>query len=44
MLDIHDHFIPTFHETATVEFIDENGGGLGLRLRKPFRSNSKQPK
>jgi hypothetical protein len=25
-------------ETARVEFIDENGGGPGLRLRKPQRS------
>jgi hypothetical protein len=25
-------------ETAGVEFIDENGGGAGVRLRKPTRS------
>jgi predicted transcriptional regulator len=25
-------------ETAGVEFIDENGGGPGVRLRKPVRS------
>jgi len=29
---------------AGVEFIDENGGGPGVRLRKPLRSKSKQPK
>jgi hypothetical protein len=28
-------------EAAGVEFIDENGGGLGVRLRKP---NAKGPK
>ena len=31
-------------ETTGVEFIDENGGGPGVRLRKPLRSKSKQPK
>jgi transcriptional regulator with XRE-family HTH domain len=31
-------------EAAGVEFIDENGGGPGVRLRKPLRSKSKQPK
>lgn len=25
-------------ETAGVEFIDENGGGAGVRLRKPRKS------
>jgi hypothetical protein len=25
-------------ETAGVEFIDDNGGGSGVRLRKPQRS------
>jgi hypothetical protein len=25
-------------ETAGVEFIDENGGGVGVRLRKPGKS------
>ena len=25
-------------QTAGVEFIDENGGGAGVRLRKPGRS------
>jgi len=29
-------------ETAGVEFIDENGGGAGVRLRKP--NNRKQRK
>jgi hypothetical protein len=29
-------------ETAGIEFIDENGGGLGVRLRK--RQGSKTPK
>jgi hypothetical protein len=29
-------------EMAGVEFIDENGGGSGVRLRK--RQRSKQPK
>jgi transcriptional regulator with XRE-family HTH domain len=29
---------------AGVEFIDENGGGPGVRLRKPSRSNMKQSK
>jgi transcriptional regulator with XRE-family HTH domain len=24
-------------ETAGIEFIDENGGGVGVRLRKPSR-------
>ena len=24
-------------EAAGVEFIDENGGGSGVRLRKPYR-------
>jgi hypothetical protein len=27
-------------EAAGVEFIDENGGGPGVRLRKPVRGNS----
>jgi hypothetical protein len=31
-------------ETTGVDFIDENGGGPGVRLRKPLRSKSKQPK
>jgi len=31
-------------EAAGVEFIDENGGGPGVRLRKLLRSKSKQPK
>ena len=31
-------------EAAGVEFIDENGGGPGVRLRKPLRSKPKQPK
>ena len=31
-------------ENAGVEFIDENGGGPGVRLRKPSRSKPKQPK
>src|SRR5437879_6530881 len=31
-------------ESAGVEFIDENGGGPGVRLRKPSLSKPKQPK
>ena len=27
-------------EAAGVEFIDENGGGPGVRLRKPVRGNT----
>ena len=27
-------------EAAGVEFIDENGGGFGVRLRKPVRGKS----
>jgi hypothetical protein len=42
MRDIHNHCVPTFRETTTVEFIDENGGGPGVRLRK--RLGSKKPK
>ena len=30
-------------ETAGVEFIDENGGGPGVRLRKRQRSNTPRP-
>jgi hypothetical protein len=26
-------------ESAGVEFIDENGGGAGVRLKKPFRKH-----
>jgi hypothetical protein len=26
-------------EAAGVEFIDENGGGAGVRLRKPHKSD-----
>jgi transcriptional regulator with XRE-family HTH domain len=29
-------------ETAGVEFIDENGGGPGVRLRKPLREKSRK--
>jgi hypothetical protein len=29
-------------EMAGVEFIDENGGGPGLRLRKPQRSKQRK--
>jgi ribosome-binding protein aMBF1 (putative translation factor) len=29
-------------ETAGVEFIDENGGGAGVRLRKPNETKSKK--
>lgn len=29
-------------ESAGVEFIDENGGGAGVRLRKPQESRSKK--
>ena len=29
-------------ESAGVEFIDENGGGPGVRLRKPFGSSKKK--
>jgi predicted transcriptional regulator len=32
--------IQTALERAGVEFIDENGGGPGVRLRKPVRGNS----
>ena len=28
-------------EAAGVEFIDENGGGAGVRLRKPSKANKK---
>src|SRR5436853_424441 len=28
-------------EAAGVEFIDENGGGAGVRLRKPHRSSAR---
>jgi hypothetical protein len=28
-------------EAAGVEFIDENGGGAGVRLRKPSSKNKK---
>jgi transcriptional regulator with XRE-family HTH domain len=31
-------------ETAGVEFIDENGGGAGVRLRKPTVKGSKKIK
>ena len=31
-------------EAAGVEFIDENGGGPGVRLRRPLRSKTKQSK
>jgi hypothetical protein len=31
-------------EQAGVEFIDENGGGPGVRLRRPLRSKLKQSK
>lgn len=29
-------------ETAGVEFIDENGGGWGVRLRKPQKGKSRK--
>jgi len=29
-------------ETAGVEFIDENGGGAGVRLRKPAKEKSRK--
>jgi hypothetical protein len=29
-------------ETAGIEFIDNNGGGDGVRFRKPQRFNKKQ--
>ena len=29
-------------ESAGVEFIDENGGGAGVRLRKPTRGGSQK--
>ena len=29
-------------ESAGVEFIDENGGGAGVRLRKPSEAKSKK--
>jgi hypothetical protein len=29
-------------ENAGVEFIDENGGGPGVRLRKPTRDKSRK--
>jgi transcriptional regulator with XRE-family HTH domain len=31
-------------EQAGIEFIDENGGGPGVRLQNPLPSKSKQPK
>ena len=31
-------------ETAGVEFIDENGGGAGVRLRKPSDKGPKKTK
>ena len=36
------HKIQTALEKAGIEFIDENGGGLGVRLRK--RQRPKKPK
>ena len=32
---VNDHVIRQALEQAGVEFIDENGGGPGVRLRKP---------
>ena len=29
-------------EAAGIEFIDENGGGPGVRLRKPLRQKSRE--
>jgi hypothetical protein len=35
----NDLAIPHALESASVEFIDENGGGPGVRLRKPVKKN-----
>ena len=37
MTTANDHAIRRALEAAGVEFIDENGGGPGVRLRKPTR-------
>jgi transcriptional regulator with XRE-family HTH domain len=34
--------IQTTLEAAGVEFIDENGGGVGVRLRKPAKEKSRK--
>jgi hypothetical protein len=36
----NDTAIRTAFEAAGVEFIDENGGGLGVRLRKRHQKKS----
>ena len=34
---VNDHAIRRALEAAGVEFLDENGGGPGVRLRKPLK-------
>ena len=37
---VNDHVIREALEQAGVEFIDENGGGLGVRLRNPQQTKT----
>jgi hypothetical protein len=40
MTAANDQAVRRALEAAGVEFIDENGGGAGVRLRKPARAKS----
>jgi hypothetical protein len=42
MTAANDQAIRRALESAGVEFIDENGGGAGVRLRKPGGKSSKR--
>lgn len=42
MTSANDLAIRRTLEAAGVEFIDENGGGAGVRLRKPMKEKSRK--